>query len=154
MCNPALIIMGAGAAISAAGQYQQGQDAKTNANLQGSLIDRQAAEVVDSGEHEAEKIRKSAEAGRGSAVAGMAASGVEIGEGSALEVERKILLNGEEDAMMTILNANRQARNMRDQARLVRHGGQQAKDASYTQMAGTFLQAAGKGYNMWKGQGG
>ena len=96
-------------------------------------------------------IRKSAEAGRGAAVAGMAASGVQIGEGSALEVERKILSTGEEDAMMTLLNADRQARALRDQAKLTRYGGQQAKDASYTQMAGTFLQAASK-YNMWGGK--
>lgn len=153
MCNP-LIIMAAGAAVSAAGQYQQGQDAKAGAGLQSDLINRQALEVQDAGTQEAGKIRKAAESGRGAAVAGMAASGVQIGEGSALDVERQILKLGEEDAMMTLLNADRQARGMRDQARLTKWGGQQAVAASNTAMAGTFLQAAGKAYNMWGGKAG
>jgi hypothetical protein len=154
VCNPALIIMGVGAVVSMAGQNQQGGAAKNAANAQGKLLDTQAEEVTDSGIQEAGKIRKMAEAGRGAAVASMAASGVQIGEGSALEVERKILSTGEEDAMMTLLNVDRQARSLRNQARIVRAGGQQAQTASQYQMAGTFLQAAGQGYNMWKkGQG-
>lgn len=149
MCNP-IFFMVASAAVSAAGQRQQGAAAQNAGNAQGQLLDEQAAQVLDSGTQEADKIRTAAESGRGAAVAGMAASGVKIGEGSALEVERKILTTGEEDAMMTLLNADRQARSLRNQARIVRAGGQQAQTASQFQMAGTFLQAAGR-YNMWGG---
>jgi hypothetical protein len=150
MCNPGIFMM-IGSAVQAGGQYQQGQAANNAGKAQGQLLDEQAAQVLDSGTQEAAKIRKGAEAGRGAAVAGMAASGVQIGEGSALEVERQTLRLGEEDAMMTLLNADRQARSLRNQARVVRAGGQQAQTAAGYQMGGTFLQAAGR-YNTWGGQ--
>jgi hypothetical protein len=108
MCEPTTMLMAA-TAVSAGGSIIGGQQ-------RAGELNSQAGQVMAAGEDQARKIRRQSQADRGSAVAAMAASGVEIGQGSALETERQILTIGEEDAMMTLLGARQQASSLRRQA--------------------------------------
>lgn len=151
MCDPISVTLAAATALSAGGQIMAGQNARKAGNQQYALANRQADEVLASADYEAGKIRQNAESGRGAAVAAMAASGVKVGEGSALEVERKILTVGEEDAMMTLLNAERQARSIRTEGRMAKDAGYDAQRAGFLGAAGTVLGGAAK-YNLWGGK--
>lgn len=150
MCDP-LSLTVAAVSTTVAGQAYSAMQGVKQGKQQYQIANRQSDEVLASADMEAGRIRQNAEAGRGAAVAGMAASGVQIGEGSALEVERQILKVGEEDAMMTLLNADRQALSIRQEGRM-------AKDAGYAGARGAALSAAGtvlggaQKYNMWGGK--
>lgn len=115
MCEPTTMMMAA-TAVSAGGSIIGGQQ-------RGAELDSQAGQVMAAGADQARKIRRQTQADRGGAVAAMAASGVKIGEGSALETERQIMTIGEEDAMMTLIGARQQARSLRNQASSERLGG-------------------------------
>ena len=115
MCDPVTLMVGA-TAVSAGGQLMASAD-------RAQAAEDQAAQVRASGRLDAERIRRQTQAQRGAAVAAMAASGVEIGQGSALETERQILTIGEEDAMMTLLGARQQGQALERQATSERIGG-------------------------------
>lgn len=133
------------------GQIMAGNAANRQAKAEAQQLANQAAYEADAGKQEAGKIRKRTALDRGSAVANYAASGVRIGEGSALAVEEYIQQGGEEDAMMTLLNADRRANALRQQASATRAAGKAARNASYLQGVGSLVSAGYKATKMWPG---
>lgn len=129
MCEPMTLLM-ASTAVAAGGQLMAAHD-------QAQAAEDQAAQVRAAGKFDAHRIRRQAQADRGAAVAAMAGSGVEIGQGSALETERQILTIGEEDAMMTLLGARQQGQALERQA-------SQQRTAGWINATSTVLGGASK----------
>jgi hypothetical protein len=141
------------AAVSAGSSIAGGMAAKRAADAQAAGLDRQAAQELDLGEQQASKVRRAGAQARGSAVASLAASGVRVGEGSALEVERYVMQGSEEDAGMALLNATRRAGELRSQAELTRKAGRNARLQGFVQGAGSLLSAGSQmgGWNALRG---
>ncbi|MGL4573646.1 MAG: virion core protein, T7 gp14 family [Burkholderiaceae bacterium] len=138
MCDPVTLLAGS-TGLKVAGDISQGRAARKQADWQAGQLDRQAAEEQDLGAQQAAKTRKRTAQDRGSAVAAYAGAGIKVGEGSALEVERYIEQEGETDAMMYLLNSDRRASALRDQAGMTRKAGRDAQRASYVSAVGSLL---------------
>lgn len=125
-----------GAGISALSQAKQGQEAQYAANVQ-------AAEINQSAQAQAQKIRKLAQQTRGQARSSLAASGVDVNTGTSDVIDEEILRDSESDAYNTILSGERQAN-------AVRRGGEAANDAGESSALSTIVGAAGGQYSRWK----
>jgi len=151
MCGDSINMLMMAYGVQAGGNIMAGQDARRQAGAEAAQLDQQALYERDTGKVTAEKIRKHGAAQRGAAVAAQAASGVRVGEGSALDAERQIMANTEEDAMLTLLSGDRQAEQLRYQGSLTRRAGRNAQRNSWL-AASTNVLAAGYEYNRWKGR--
>lgn len=152
MCEPTTIVLIASAAVSAGAAIAQGGAQKRQAYAESRMLQTQAAQTRDSGKQQADRIRRRTAMERGAAVGAAAGSGIRVGEGSALEVERYIQLGGEEDAMLTLLNADRASKGLQEQASLRRKAGSNAQLAGYVNGAGSLL-SLGSGLTGWGGTG-
>ena len=135
------VLMIAGAAFSAYSAIQQvisklnGRTTKPNRRKRcGS---RGSAAVI-----QAEKIRKLARAQAGESTAALAGSGVDVGEGTAVNINQDIYRRAEEDAVMTIFGGIDRAKRGEAQAQDDRIRGEQAQTAGYLNAAGSVLSAA------------
>lgn len=109
-------LFAAGTAVSALGQYSGGKSAKKAANAE-------ADSTIAEARLQATKIRRLAREYRGAAKSDYAASGVVVDEGSPLEAEREITRRSEEDALLTIVGAERRARSLRKQGKAYAQAG-------------------------------
>jgi hypothetical protein len=139
MCDPVTMTI---AGVQAFSQIQQGRQAGQRADEQGRQLDRQAAVEADNAQAEASRIRRAGDTARGQTVGAYAASGVKVGEGSALEAERQVMQDYEQDAYMAILTGQRRAGALQEEAASVRRAGRDARRAGYIS-AGTSLLSAG-----------
>ena len=71
----------------------------------------------------AASIRRLADQVRGEATGAYAASGVDVTQGSPLEVDRVITRNSEQDALNTIIGGQQQRRSLRDSGVSAQRGG-------------------------------
>jgi hypothetical protein len=147
MCDPTTILIGS-TAMQAVGQIQQGNAANSQAQYEAGQLAMSAGQEMDAAKQKAKIIRRQTEAQRSAAVAAQAASGVKIGEGSALEAERAIVTAGEEDAFMTLLTGQRRYDQLAQQAAMTRRAGVNAQYGGYMNAAGTVLNAYGE-YTRW-----
>lgn len=143
-------IMAAGTLISAFGQYQSGQAAKAQGNLQADQLEYTGQVERDNALKQAQMIRTAQRKAIGRADAAAAASGIVVGEGSAGEIDREIYQESEHDAYQAILAGNRRARGMSVQAAGARAGGAIAEANAAMQAGGTVLSG---GYSMLRGSG-
>lgn len=146
------ILMAVGTGMSVLGQIQQGQQQREMYNAQAQQTLNDAAYRADAAKAQAEKIRKAGRAQVGEANASLAASGVKLGEGTALEVRKTITQNSEEDALSAILSGKRTTAAAQQEAQLLGKAGNNAVTNSYYGAASTALQA-GATYKRggWKG---
>lgn len=107
------IAKGAGAGLSAQGGYE-------NAMLSSDQAEYEAQDAEKYGRDQAGLIRRAGRRVVGSQRAGYAASGVQIGQGSAEQVEAETVTDTEHDAFQAILGGQRQAIALRTQAKLGR----------------------------------
>ena len=98
---------------------------------------------------QAEKIRRAGRAAASQANAAMAASGVAIGEGTALRINEQIYKDSEDDAFSTLLTGARRQRTANDQAGLMAYEGRSARTAGFLNAGATVLSSAGS-YGKWK----
>lgn len=142
MCNP-MVFMAISSAVSAIGQMQQGEAQKEMYNAQAQETLNNAAYSADAAKSQAEKIRKAGKAQQGEANAALAASGVKLGQGTALEVKKTIIQNSEEDALSAILSGKRvQSSASREAAMLGKAGDNAVTNANFG-AASTVLSAGG-----------
>lgn len=141
MCDP-LTIVAASVGVQAAGTIAQGKAAKSQADAEAGQLDYQAAVERDNAAAEAALIRRAGARARGETLAGTVASGIKIGEGSALDAERQVMQDSEVDAQLAILTGDRSARSLTSSAAQRRAAGRAARNAGYLQ-AGTSLLSAG-----------
>jgi hypothetical protein len=139
MCDPVTMAM---AGMQVAGQLQQGQAADQAARGQAEEYERQAGIEREMAERDAASTRRAGAVGRGRTLGALAVSGVKIGEGSALDVERQVMEDYSRDEYIQILNGNIRGRALEFEAGQTRRAGRDARRASYMQ-AGTSLLSAG-----------
>jgi hypothetical protein len=113
------VAQGGGKMMSSASSY-----ANVKQTADQELYDADAAEKQ--GQNQAALIRRAGKRVLGQQRAGYAASGVQVGEGSAGEVERETVVDTEHDAFQAILSGQRQALALRTQAKLQKIQGKAA----------------------------
>lgn len=145
----ALAAMAAATAYSTYNTIQQGRQSQLNASAQSEQAQIDADNAASAARVQADRIRKMARNQAGEANAALAASGVEVGEGTALNINEQIYGNAEEDAVMTILNGEEQRKRGYVDASNMRLYGNQQQSAANSQAVGNVLQA-GASYGMWK----
>ena len=131
------------AGVSAFSQYQQGQADKAASYAQANSLEYQGSEELQSSLDTAKIIRRAGAYTRSAANAAYAASGVQVGDGSAQEVTDQITKDTEHDAYQTILSGEKRNNALRAQAELTRIGGRQAASQATMKAFSTVL---GGGY--------
>ena len=126
MCTGLEIILGA-TALSVGGQLMAGEDRAKEAEIQGAY-------ALDAATQTAKNIRKAGKAQQGAANVALAASGVKLGEGTALEIQNTIDQNVQQDALSAILSGQRTKSAMQREA-------DNARKNSYYGAAGSVLSA-------------
>ena len=150
MCTGFEIAMLAAGAVSAGSAIISGQQQAAAAEAQAISAQNQADAEADAARAQAEKIRKAGRAQKGEANAALAKSGVKLGEGTALEVQKEITKNVEQDAFSALLSGSRIKRTGDEQASMIRASGDAAAMSGYMGAAGTVLSTGAKAYGNWK----
>lgn len=145
----AMVALVASTAYSAYSSVQQGKQAQLNADAQSEQAQIDADNAASAAKVQADRIRKLARNQAGEANAALAASGVEVGAGTALNINQEIYQNAEEDAVMTILNGEEQRKRGYTDAANMSIYGQQQRSAANSQAIGSVL-SSGAQYGMWK----
>lgn len=155
MCDPVTALTVAGTTMQVSGQLQQGRAAQRQANEDAARMEYQALVEQDSALAQAQQIRRQGESSRGQTLAAVAASGVKIGQGSALDAERQVMTDAETDAYLAILNGDRAARGLRSDAAATRRAGRDARNASQIGAVTSLLSAGAQGMRAsgWRSRG-
>ena len=140
----------AATAYSAYSTVQQGKQAKLNANAQADQAAADANVEKSAAIVQAERIRKLARIQASEANASLAASGVDVGEGSAININEEIIGNAEEDAALTIFGGGNRAQRLNTDASNYKLVGKQAYDSSTGQAGATLLSGGSDTYTNWK----
>lgn len=140
----------ASAGVSAYSAIRQGEQQKEWGDYQAAQAQADANADRSAAEVHAEKIRKMARIQSGEATASLAGSGVDVGEGTALNINKEIYANAEEDAVMTIFGGADRAARGNAEADGYRFKGKQAQQAGYLNATSTILGAAGGMAKGWK----
>lgn len=149
-------LMATGTALQVVGQIKQGNAAKNAGEAAGKIEDfnalaaeQQAQDAEARGRDEEQRFRQTIRGTIGSQRAGFSGQNVDVGVGSAVDVQGDAAYLGELDARTIRANAAREALGYRtDVARAQLRGdyarvsGQNAQDASRYQAAGTILGGA------------
>lgn len=146
MCTGVEIAMLSAATFSTVGTIYSGIQQAEAADNQAQIAENNAAYEADANKQQAEKIRRMARAQRGEANAALAASGVKLGEGTALEVQKDITKRSEEDALSAMLTGSRALKSGSDQADMLRASGNAAMVGSAVSVLATGANA----YGNWK----
>jgi hypothetical protein len=141
------VAVGASSALS---QINAGKYAKGQSDLQAQQSEYQAAAEQKAALNTAAIIRRAGRRQLGQATAAYASAGVQVGEGSAGEVERQITQDVEHDAFQTILQGDRRALGLRTDATLMRIDGKSKETAGYVNAVGTLLSTGAQAYGGWK----
>jgi hypothetical protein len=148
----ALVAQAGGAVVNAQGQKQQADAQAEQLTMQANQDNQTADMTQSSGYQAARRIRTQGASNIGQANAAMAASGVDVSQGTAVDVREKITQNTEQDALNTILNADSRASNQRLQAFYEQQGAADAVKAGKMGLAKSALGALGGASNAsgWK----
>lgn len=140
----------AGGGITAYGQYQSGVANERLMKQNARIADWQADDALDRGRQAEGRHRIDVRRTIGAQRARLAASGVEINDGSALDVQADTARLGELDALTIRNNAAREAWGYRVQATDLRARGEIAKMEGTYAAVGTLLSTGGKAAGMGK----
>lgn len=138
----ATYLAAAAVAVSAGSAVYSANEQKKAADTNAQIAENNAAYSADSARAHAEKIRKAGKAQRGEAKAALAASGVNLAEGTALEVDKEIIQTSEQDALSAILSGDRALKSGADEAGMLRASGKAAQTSGYLSATGTVLSGA------------
>lgn len=142
--------MAAATVYSVYSTQQSGKQAQLNANSQADQAQKDADAAASAATVQADRIRRLARNQASEANAALAASGVEVGEGTAININKEIYANAEEDATLAILNGQAQkARGYVDSSNY-QLAGSQARANANAQSIGTVLQGAANIASGWK----
>jgi hypothetical protein len=149
MCDPVTIIAGVGLAVTALGQYQQGQTAKAVGRNNQVMAEYAAQDAQRRGEQEAQAVRRRGDAIKGQQRARMAAAGLDLGVGTSADLQDQTDFFSESDQQMARFNAKRDAWSLR--AKGVQAGAEGAASARQGTIGafGTALSGAGQVAGKW-----
>jgi len=137
-----LIIFGVGTAINVIGQMKAGNAAKRLGDFNAGVFETQATDALVRGREDEAQQRLTTQGIISAQKAGFAGQNVDVGGGSALDVQADAAFLGELDALRVRTNAQREAWGYRQEAENARLGGANAQAASRWQAAGTVLGGA------------
>lgn len=166
MCHPAVFIAAAavgGSALSAYGQLEAGKAAKQAGDYNAAIArnnqiiaERQAEDAIKRGDIAADEQRRKAARVLGAQKSAMAASGISLDSGTALDIFGDTAAFGELDALTIKSNATREAygyqvqgMNFAAEGAMARVRGTNAQRASYIQAGSTMLGGAAQGGDMY-----
>lgn len=150
MCEPVtLALMAAGTAMTAYGQYQQGQAANDAAKYNAKMAEYGAQDAQRRGEEEAAAIQRKAASLKSSQRVSLASRGLDIGYGTAGDLQDQTDFFGQMDAGTARSNAAQQAWNYRAQGTLARAEGRSAAYQGMLGATGTLLSGAGQVASKW-----
>lgn len=132
-----------GTVLSMVGQQQQGKAQQKAYNAQAQQTLNEGAYRADAAKQQAEKFRKAGKAQAGEARAQLAASGVKLGEGTPLEIDKEITQNAEEDALSALIGGKRATSAAQEEARLLGKAGGNAVSNAGMGAASSVLQLGG-----------
>ena len=146
--NAAVSAVALGAGVNAFGKMRAGNEANTLYQRNAQLADWQAADALQRGKIDEKKQRRVTEQVIGSQRAGLAAQGVDVNRGSALDVQADAAYLGELDALTIRHNAAKeawgygvQAQDFRTKGRIAQREGQFGAFSTLLGSAGSILLA-------------
>lgn len=151
MCEPTtiMILTAAAGVTKAYGEHQQGQVAKQMANYNATMAEYAAQDSQRRGEEEAAAIQRKAAGLKGTQRGIMAARGIDLGTGTAAELQDQTDFFGEMDAATARGNAAREAWSMRARGEQERFSGRMAARNANMQAFSTLLGTAGSVAGKW-----
>ncbi|SDI65362.1 hypothetical protein SAMN04487926_12158 [Paraburkholderia steynii] len=141
----ALVAQAGGAAINAQGEKASANAQADQLTMQANQDNQTADATQAAGYQAARRIRTQGQTNVGAANASLAASGVDVSQGTATDIRTKITQNAEQDAMTAILNADSKATNQRLQAFYETQGAADARKAGQQALAKGALSALAGG---------
>lgn len=150
MCTGLEIVALLGTALSAGGAVYQAQETKKAAVEQENAALFEAKQEKSAAEIYAERIRRQRRAAQGEATAALAASGVKVGTGTALDIDSQIANDSAMDAYLTLMGGTNNAGRITSQARINTKAMNQQATAGYLGAAGSVLGGAGQMASGWK----
>lgn len=136
MCDPVTIAF---AGMQVVGQIQQGRSANSAAQGQAEEYERQASAERFMAERDASMVRRAGAEARGRTLGALGVSGVKVGEGSALDVERQVMEDYSRDEYIQILNGEIRGRSLELAAGQSRRAGRDARRAANMQAVTSLL---------------
>jgi hypothetical protein len=156
MCEPTTIaVMSAAAgAINVAGQIQQGKVAAQVGRNNQIAAEYAATDALRRGEEQAQKARRDAEATKSAQRVTLAASGLDLNSGTALDLQDQTDFFGQLDQNTARTNARNEASNARYSGAMSRAQGDasraQANIGAFGTVLGTGAQVSSKWYDQTK----
>lgn len=134
------MMMAISTGVSIVGQLQQGQAARRAADAEARQQELAAAQERDAAMVEAARIRKAGDRASGAARAQLAASGIDVGSGTAVVIDEEITRESRTDAEYTLLTGSRRAGALNYSAAQSRARGKNAVSSSVLGSVSTGLQ--------------
>ena len=158
MCDAtaALVAMGVGGGMQAYGQYQSGKFNADMANAQAGIAEQSSRDALTRGAADANTSLQQAAKAASSQRAAMAAGGVDVGSGTALDVLADTASAGAFDAAISKNNAAREAYGYQVQAAMSRAEATQARRqgnmgaVSSIMTTGASIYGSGRQMGKWK----
>ena len=158
MCDAtaALVAMGVGGGMQAYGQYQSGKFNADMANAQAGIAEQSSRDALGRGAADANASLQQANKAASSQPVAMAAGGVAVGSGTALDVLADTASAGAFDAAIAKNNAAREAYGYQGQAAMSRAEATQARRqgnmgaVSSIMTTGASIYGSGRQWGKWK----
>lgn len=148
MADPISWVMIAGAAISAAGAYSQGQAGKSAADYNTRLRERDATVALNQSSQDAIQFQARAAQAHGTLLAGYGGSGVASDEGSPMDALRMSVANAKLDEGTILYKGRLKATGYYDDAALNRIAGETAEEQGYLNSASSLLTGVGRAMSL------
>ncbi|WP_337261253.1 MULTISPECIES: hypothetical protein [unclassified Serratia (in: enterobacteria)] len=140
----------ASSVLAAGGAVAAGQQQKKMANYQAAQANADAEAARAASMVQADRIRKMGKQQASQANAALAASGVEVGEGTALRITSGITEEAESDAYTTIINGINTGARYNAQGQADRISGSNAATAGYINAGSSLLAGGARAFSGWR----
>lgn len=159
MCEPTTMaflatnagaISAIGTGISAISMIQQGQQQQKMMEYQAAQAEADADAAQGQAMVQAEKIRRAMRSQQSQATAQMAASGVDVSQGTPEQINKEIYQRGEEDALTALITGRYRKSSLQADAAMSRISGQNAATAGWLSAGATVLSGAAKAGEKWE----
>lgn len=152
MCEPttiALIATAAAGGFSAKAAYDQGQVAKQVGRNNATMAEYAAQDAQRRGEEEAAAIQRKGAALKSAQRVSLAAKGLDLGYGTAADLQDQTDFFTQSDAATARTNASREAWSIRSRGQQALFEGKAAARNANLQAAGSLLTSAGQVSSKW-----
>jgi hypothetical protein len=139
MCDPVTMMMIASTTMTVGSTLAQGSAANKQAKFQAQQAEQQARNEGVTAAQRAEKIRRMGRQQQSEARAALAGSGVDVGQGSALVIDKQIGVDSQSDAMTELLNGTQRSNTLNDEAGAMRIAGESVKSSALLSALGSAI---------------